>query len=127
MGDHAGSTHGRFRRAISGGSLLLAEVSARELGYLDLNDALDLISLYAAEQPEKVERAIVRWLGRLALERRVGLREMQAAAGAAAVLVDDPDPAVALLRRLAGRPTRGEMSNARASSASGARRAPQGR
>jgi hypothetical protein len=42
-----GSPHGRFRRAVDRGNLLDAEACARELGHLELDDALDLLLLIA--------------------------------------------------------------------------------
>ena len=59
----------RFRRAVDHGNLLEAEASAREFGRLDLEDALGFLNMIAAREPERYEKAAVRWLGRLLLER----------------------------------------------------------
>jgi hypothetical protein len=63
----------RFRRAVRGRNLFLAETAAFELGTLSLADALALVVLYAEGEDEKFERAAVRWLGRLFLEKPMPL------------------------------------------------------
>ena len=90
----------RFRRAIEQRSLFLAELAAREAGTLTLDDALSLVLLYAAEGSPKFERAAVRLLGRLALDRHLTLAELQLAAAALASARSRPDVLVPLLRRL---------------------------
>jgi len=50
----------RFRRAIEARSVLLAELTAREMRHL-LEDALELVSLYATAGDKKFERAACRW------------------------------------------------------------------
>ena len=68
-----GSADTRFRRAVRGRNLFLAETAAFELGSLSLADALSLVVLYAEGEDEKFERAAVRWLGRLLLEKPMPL------------------------------------------------------
>lgn len=63
-----GSAHGRFTRAIKARQLFQAEVAARELRGLSLVDALELVILIAAQRPDRLERAAVRWHGRLEVE-----------------------------------------------------------
>jgi hypothetical protein len=64
-----------------------AEMAAREMGRLSLIHALSLVVLYARAGSPKFEPAAVRWLARLALERReVRLNEIQLAASALACL-----------------------------------------
>src|SRR5687767_10249931 len=58
----------RYRRAIESRSILLAELSAREMGFVTLPDALALVALYAAEGSPRFDKAATRWLARLALE-----------------------------------------------------------
>lgn len=78
-----GSPHGRFQRAVSRRNVLLAETAARELGRLSLIDALSLVVIYAATGSPKFEAAAVRWLARLALERRdVSIGDVQLTAAA---------------------------------------------
>jgi hypothetical protein len=54
----------RFRRAIERRALRLAEDAARELPNLPLEDALQLVHLYAERGSPKFERAAMRWLER---------------------------------------------------------------
>jgi hypothetical protein len=64
-----GSPHTRFRRAIEHGAVLNAEAAARELGRLDLSDALALVELYAAKRDAvRYERAALRWHARFEQE-----------------------------------------------------------
>jgi hypothetical protein len=64
-----GSPYGRFQRAIQVRSVLAAETAARELGRLNLLDAIDLCLLMATEAPERYDRAAKRWFVRLVSER----------------------------------------------------------
>jgi hypothetical protein len=56
--------HIRFRRAIERRALWAAEDAARELPNLPLEDALQLVHLYAERGSPKFERAAMRWLER---------------------------------------------------------------
>jgi hypothetical protein len=56
--------HARFRRAIERRALWLAEDAARELPKLPLEDALQLVHLYAERGSPKYEKAALRWLAR---------------------------------------------------------------
>jgi hypothetical protein len=58
----------RFPRAIERRALWLAEDAARELPNLSLQDALQLIHLYAERGSPKYERAAMRWLERYLVE-----------------------------------------------------------
>jgi hypothetical protein len=91
-----GSPHGRFRRAVDRGNLLDAEACARELGRLELDDALDLLLLIARKAPTRFHRAAARWHARFASEVK-GLRvaDSQLLLGAVAGLAD-PAPRVSL-------------------------------
>jgi hypothetical protein len=110
-----GSAHGRFARAIRERNLFMAELAARELRGLALNDALDLVALIAELQPERVERAAVRWHGRLELEAQLlTLAESElalAALGALGALKAGDVEAIEILRRLLrrARPTLGRQ------------------
>jgi hypothetical protein len=63
-----GSPTTRFKRAIERRSIINAELAAREMGSLSLEQALALVVLYAEGGDPRAERAMVRWLGRLFLE-----------------------------------------------------------
>ncbi|HEY3147930.1 MAG TPA: hypothetical protein VGJ75_16355, partial [Dongiaceae bacterium] len=52
-----------FKRAIERGNVLVAEATAREIE-LSLEEALQLVLLYAAYEPDKLERAALRWFAR---------------------------------------------------------------
>lgn len=58
----------RFRRAIERRALWAAEDAARELPNLPLEDALQLVHLYAERGSPKFERAAMRWLERYITE-----------------------------------------------------------
>lgn len=63
-----GSADGRLTRAIQQRNLWAAESSLRELGQVSLEDALAYLDLLAEQKSEKLERAAVRWHGRLEVE-----------------------------------------------------------
>lgn len=65
--------HRRFRRAIERRALWMAEDAARELPNLPLEDALQLVHLYAERRSPKYERAAMRWLERYLIERSPSL------------------------------------------------------
>lgn len=95
-----GSAHGRFSRAIAQGNLYAAELAARELRGLSLHDALDLVALIARVRPDRLERAAVRWHGRLEVEApAITLAESRFALAALERLPADPQ-AADLLRKL---------------------------
>jgi hypothetical protein len=60
--------HVRFRRAIERRALWAAEDAARELPNLPLEDALQLVRLYAERGSPKFEKAAMRWLERYLAE-----------------------------------------------------------
>ena len=68
-----GSPGTRFRRSIEARNVFLAETAAFEMGSLSLEDALQLVVLYAEAEDDKFDKAAVRWLGRLLLERPMTL------------------------------------------------------
>lgn len=97
-----GSAHGRFTRAIKQGNLWAAEMAARELRGLALDDALDLVGLIARSRPDRLERAAIRWHGRLETESQssnISIAESMFALSALARLPADPQ-AKAMLQKL---------------------------
>jgi hypothetical protein len=64
-----GSPATRFARAIEHRSVLLAEIAARELGRLSLEQALELVILYGEAEDKRYERAALRFLARAATEQ----------------------------------------------------------
>jgi hypothetical protein len=96
-----GSAHGRFTRAIQQRNLWAAEMALRELGQPALEDALAYLDLLAEQKPEKLERAAVRWHGRLETETaHLTLAESQLALAALASLCAGERDAVQVLHRL---------------------------
>jgi hypothetical protein len=96
-----GSAHGRFTRAIQQRNLWAAESSLRELGTPSLEDALGYLDLLAETNSAKLERACVRWHGRLETEATfLTLGESQLALAALASLCAGERVAVDVLRRL---------------------------
>jgi hypothetical protein len=105
-----GSAHGRFARAIRQRNLFMAELAARELRGLALDNALDLVALIAEVQPERIERAAIRWHGRLEVESQLlTLAESELALAALGALRGGDPEAIEILRRLLrrARPTLG--------------------
>jgi hypothetical protein len=96
-----GSASGRFTRAIKQRNLFMAEMAMRELGSPSLLDALDYLDLLAEVKPERLERASLRWHGRLELEASMmTLGESQLALAALASLCAGEREAIGLLQRL---------------------------
>lgn len=79
-----GTAHGRFQRAIQRRHLNAAEMAAREMGGLSLDDALSLCELLASLDPARYERAALRWLQRFIDERLPPITEVALAAAALA-------------------------------------------
>lgn len=96
-----GSPLNRYARAVRGGNVFLAELAAREAGHLPLPEALGLLTLYARGDQQKYERAAVRWLVRLTLEKPgLTLGDAQLAATALASLPTRCEAAVRVLSEL---------------------------
>jgi hypothetical protein len=78
-----------------------AEIALREMGAVSLPEALDYLALLAEFRPGRVERAAVRWHGRLETEAPLlTLAESQLALAALAALCSGEREAVGVLRRL---------------------------
>lgn len=93
-----GSPYTRFRRALETGNETLVLAAARELPYVNLDDALRICLLLRDGDRARYERAAVRWLGRFALEARgVTIEELRQAADALDGL---PDHAAEAMERL---------------------------
>jgi hypothetical protein len=98
--DDAGASAHAVPAAIQSRSIPLAEISAREAGRLRLEDALALVASTPGSTT-KFDRAAVRWLARLASEKRLTLAQVQAAAAALASLPDEEERALRMLADLA--------------------------
>jgi hypothetical protein len=76
-----GSTYARFQRALKTGNLTLIRNAAAELPRVDLGDALAVGVAIRQAEPERFERAALRWLARICVERcEVTLAQVQTAA-----------------------------------------------
>jgi hypothetical protein len=66
----------RFRRALDRSNVTEVLSAASELGFIGLAEALELTLLVADTEPEKFDRAAVRWRVRFVLDsKNVDLRE----------------------------------------------------
>jgi hypothetical protein len=85
-----GGSYARFRRAFESGNLAAVRMAALELPYVNLADALSVCLLMRQQGDGRYERAAVRLLARLALERpAITLLQLRDAATA---LMDLPAP-----------------------------------
>jgi hypothetical protein len=93
-----GSPYSRFKRALQSGNELLVLSAARELPWIALDDALRICLMLRDGDPQRYERAAVRWLGRFALEARgATIDDIRSAAQA---LDELPDRAAEAMERL---------------------------
>jgi hypothetical protein len=96
-----GSPYARFRRALETGNELLVLGAARELPQIALDDALRICLVLRDGDPQRYDRAAVRWLGRFALEARaVTIGDLRAAAAALDSLPARSAEAMEQLQRL---------------------------
>ena len=96
-----GTPYSRFRRALDSGNEVLILSAARQLPRVALTDALRICLVLRDGDPDRYERAAVRWLGRFALEARdVTVNAIRAAAEALDDLPDQPAEAMERLQRL---------------------------
>ena len=86
-----GSPYARFQRALRLGRLSMVRAAALELPRVDLHDALAICLLIQREEGERYERAVVRWLARLAVEvPTVGIADLREALVAFEALPHNP-------------------------------------
>ena len=94
----SGSPYARFQRALASGNLMLIRAAAAELPRIGVPEAAAILLVILRAEPEQYERAAVRWLGRLCLERtRVELADLSKAAAALDALPHRPELARPLL------------------------------
>ena len=115
-----------FKRAIKNGNVLVAEMTARELGRLSLAEALALTALVVQKDPTRRSRYAVRWLRRLLEEDKLlTIEEATLAASALAALGGrGSDEALTTLSTMAERVTRereGSLPRPRKSAGAGVR------
>jgi hypothetical protein len=92
-----------FRRALERGNVVVAEVTARELGRLDLSESLELTALVALRNRERGGRFAVRWLKRWLDEADTPTIEEATVIGSCLAALGGPahDTALAALRAVA--------------------------
>src|SRR5438445_4421520 len=96
-----GNPYARFRRALAGGNEAIVLAAARELPQIALDDALRICLVLRGGDPDRYERAAVRWLGRFALEARgATIEDLRQAANALDVLPQAAAEAMERLQRL---------------------------
>ncbi len=95
-----GSPYARFVRALDLGKLTLVYAAAAELPQLNLDDGLRVLVLMAEQDRARFDRAAVRWVARLGLERRLGIDDLRAALAACELLASHPEEGSAVLLRL---------------------------
>src|SRR3954452_24301824 len=104
-----GSPHARFKRALASGNPTLVVAAAAELGRLSLAEALAVTLVFLPHEPERYERASVRWHARWCLEARP--RPDEAGRPPARPRRDEAALALAALQALPG-PARGAAGEA---------------
>jgi hypothetical protein len=96
-----GNPYARFRRALNTGNEAIVLAAARELPQIALHDALRICLVLRGGDPQRYERAAVRWLGRFALEAPgATIDDLRLAANALDVLPDRAGDAMERLQRL---------------------------
>ena len=97
-----GSPYARFQRALRIGRLSMVRAAAAELPRIDLDDALAICLLIERQDGERYERAVVRWLARLAMEvPAVGIDDLREGLVAFEALPYNPVAAARRWRRCA--------------------------
>jgi hypothetical protein len=94
-----------LQRALARGNLLVAEMTAREIGRVSLEDAVALTALIGQKDPRRLDAFAARWLRRY-LDERAPVSAYEAALATAALnALRDPaavDAGLAALRALIG-------------------------
>jgi hypothetical protein len=70
-----GSPYANFRRSLETRRLSVVLSAAAELQTVQLDDALEILILMAAENDPRFDRAAARWVGRLLAETPIGLAD----------------------------------------------------
>ena len=78
----------------------MIRAAAAELPRVDLGDALAVCMAIREAEPDRFERAALRWLARYAVERAGSVAEVRAAADAFATMLQRPEDALIALQRL---------------------------
>ncbi len=95
-----GSPYARFQRALKTGNLTIIRAAASDLPRVDLGDALCVCMAIRAAEPDRFERAALRWLARFAAERARSVTDVREAAAALAAIPYNPEEALVTLQTL---------------------------
>lgn len=95
-----GSPYPRFQRALKTGNLAVIRNAAAELPRIELDDALSVCMAIRDAEPDRFNRAALRWLARYAVEEARDAADVHRAAAAFTDMPDDPDASLATLRQL---------------------------
>jgi len=102
---NTGSAYARFQRALKTKNLELIRSAAAELPQVGLDDALYVCVLLRDREPERYERAAVRWIGRFCVEKHeVSLADVEHARAAFSLMRKDPEGALGVLQALCAGP-----------------------
>jgi hypothetical protein len=96
----SGSPYAGFRRALATGNLTIIRAAAAELPRVDLGDALTVCVAIRDAEPDRFERAAVRWSARYAAEHARTIADVLDATEAMAAMPTDPGGALNALQRL---------------------------
>jgi hypothetical protein len=100
----SGSPYARFQRALATGNVDVVRMAAAELPRIGVAEAAAILLVIQRSDPGQYERAAIRWLGRLCLERTgVDLVDLSRAAAALDELPERPDAARPLLAEVCRR------------------------
>jgi hypothetical protein len=98
-----GSAYARFQRALKTGNLTLIRNAAGELPHFELSGALVVCLAIRETEPDRFERAALRWLARFCPERpEATLGQLQRATWAFQNITNEP-AAIQVLQRLCSR------------------------
>jgi hypothetical protein len=101
---HGRIPYPRLRAALDAGDLGFVRRYAREQGPLNLADALQVCLVIREREPERYQRAAVRWIGRFALEaREASVEDVRVIAEVLDELPDHPEAASMELGELCAR------------------------
>jgi hypothetical protein len=96
-----GSPYTRFRRSLATGDLVLIRAAAAELAHIGLGDALCVCMAIRDAEPQRFERAALRWIARYCVERpTVTLRDVRTATEAFERMAQRPEDALTTLQEL---------------------------
>ncbi len=87
------ASKGQQPRAVEGRWVFHAELAAHEAGNLTLQEAFQLVCLYAGAEPATFEKAALRWHARYVTEAPPSLLQAQIALAALAELRAESEPA----------------------------------